>query len=332
MKILNKQIADAGFYVNLETSIERNEHVQKQIIDFNISGLERVVGITDNPIHSSATSSHKKIFELAKERNLESILVLEDDFQLYNNVYVRHEQNKKSLSEYLDEIIFEMSNIEWDVIMLGFNGRKKSIPLSKHFSITFKSTGAWGYIIKKDAYNYILDNFNYWSDRLAIDDILPFLNMRGFRTLSSNVQIIHHAKGFVSTLNPNGPVDYTTWIDGNYYNSIWNVIDNCDNFDECLTRIQDNSKFNRENIILLKNYPHNWQLLENFIRKDKKIGNSLIVLSEENIPMDNPDFNYLRYHFSSESYNLVIWESQLKDIKKYYNNIITIDFTNQIEL
>jgi GR25 family glycosyltransferase involved in LPS biosynthesis len=161
MKIFNKKIADIGYYINLDSSVDRKINVESQIERFEISDLHRIPALTDSMIQSSATKSHRKVFELCREQNIESVLVLEDDFQLYENVFLGEERHTKPLIDYLDDLINEMNSVEWDVILLGFNGRKPSIPLSRQFSITFRSTGGWGYIIKKSAYEYILDNFVY---------------------------------------------------------------------------------------------------------------------------------------------------------------------------
>jgi len=325
MKIFNKKIADIGYYINLDSSVDRKINVESQIEKFEISDLHRIPALTDSMIQSSATKSHRKVFELCREQNIESVLVLEDDFQLYENVFLGEERHTKPLIDYLDDLINEMNSVEWDVILLGFNGRKPSIPLSRQFSITFRSTGGWGYIIKKSAYEYILDNFEYYRDRMAIDDILPALNFSGFRTVSTNVQVINHAVGFVSTLNPQGPVDYRQWINGNYYNSIWRHIKHMENFEHGLDEIFNNSKFNRENLIVLKNYPKNYIEIESFISSKNEYRLSLVLLNVDEV--SDEEFRSLNYHFSVESSSLVTWSSYLPNVKKYYKNIYEIDLS-----
>lgn len=318
------KIADRGYYINLPSSTERKQNVESQIQRFNIENLERFEALTDTRIHSSATKSHRKIFELASELGLESVVVLEDDFQLYDEVYVRDYPLRKSFLEYLKEVKEDMDNQEWDVILLGFNGKKTCIPMSRHFSIPFKSTGAWAYIIKKRAYEFILNTYDYGRDVLAIDDILPILNWEGFRTVATNVQLFHHGVGFISTLNPQGPVDYRQWIDGNYYNTIWKHVEVPEpTFDECLDKIYENSRFNREYLVVIKNYPTNYIEIEEFIKSKNEYKNSLVLLDESTIPFDN--FRALNYHFGVESFLLVNWLNQKEKITKYYKNILTIE-------
>jgi hypothetical protein len=90
------------------------------------------------------------------------------------------------------------------------------------------STGAWAYLIKKDAYKYILENSNYRRDYIAIDDYLPLLSKKGFVTLTTIPMTINHSIGFESTLQPRGPVNYSAWISGNYYKFLYGNYKNGD--------------------------------------------------------------------------------------------------------
>lgn len=328
MKILGKKIADIGYYINLNESTDRKENVEKQINDFKIEDLNRLSALTDDMRQSSATKSHRKIFELCRENNVERVVVLEDDFQLFDEVCVGLRTLSKPLAEYLDGLIEEMESIEWDVILLGFNGRKIAIPFSKNFSIPFSCTGGWGYIIKKSAYEFILDNYDYGRDRMAIDDILPSLNYRNLRTLATNVQVVHHGVGFISTLNPSGPVNYTDWINGNYYNSIWRHIKefgSITTFDEALNLIYENSKFFRENLIVFKNFPKDPGKIESYIRTNEIYKNCLVLLNYDEL--SHEEMRMINYHFVSESSLLVNWTINLQNIKKYFQNIVEVDLS-----
>jgi GR25 family glycosyltransferase involved in LPS biosynthesis len=214
MEILGVKLSSNGYFINLDSSTDRLENVNNQIKTFNIKNLNRVSAITDPWIQSSCTKSHRKVFEIAKTNNEEVISVFEDDFQFNNDI--RYFNEKVDLSETLLQIVKDMDSVDWDVILLGCNPKSDIIPITNNLGVIHKCTGGWAYIIKKRAYEYILENFNYSSDRLAIDDILPLLNYRGFKTLTTIPMITHHAIGFVSTLQPNGPVNYTIWIEGSW--------------------------------------------------------------------------------------------------------------------
>ena len=47
IKILDIEIADKGYYINLDESIERKENVEKQIEQYSIENLERFSALKD---------------------------------------------------------------------------------------------------------------------------------------------------------------------------------------------------------------------------------------------------------------------------------------------
>lgn len=291
--INNQILADHGFFINLDSSLDRLQNANNQIKNFNISGLERFSAIRDTLHQSSATKSHCAALSLSLERGYDCVFIAEDDFQILPNVSVGGGFTE-SLYSYLPEFTGHISEYNWDVLLLGFNGKKKCIPVSKHLSKNFKSTGAWGYLIKKKAIEFILNNFSYYRDRQAIDDILPSLTYYGFNSLVANIQIVHHAHGLVSTLQPSlGPIDYREWINGNYYNCIWFYIKNASSFDNALDEIYLNSEFNRNNIISIKNYDGQIEKILNFISSHPEYEGSYMEI-------DASQDSALRYNMSVE--------------------------------
>jgi hypothetical protein len=204
----------------------------------------------------------------------------------------------------LVEFSEHIKNLEWDIILLGYNGRKYSITESKHLCSNYKSTGAWGYLIKKNAYEYILDNFNYYRDRMAIDDLIPYMNYCGFKSMASNVQIVHHATGFVSTLNPQGPVNYDSWIEGNYYASLWGGGQPKEkDLDECLNELFNRDKKQRDIYYEIENYDGNYEKLMSFLMSNREIERSHIFVTQNKIIKDILPF--INYTFGVESRQLL---------------------------
>jgi GR25 family glycosyltransferase involved in LPS biosynthesis len=304
--ILGNKLADAGFYINLEESVDRRENVQKQIEKYKITNLNLVKADTDPLRQSSATKSHRKVFEIAKENNLDVIAVFEDDFQIYDDVYIGEKNINKDLSNFLQEFSQHITNEDWDIMCLGFNGKKFTLPATKYFSVNYKSTGGWGYLIKKRAYEYILDNFDYGRDMLAIDDIIPHMNYCGFKSMTANVQIVHHATGFVSTLSPQGPVNYDTWIQGNYYNCIWGALSKFTTFDETLQELCNDTEKTRNRYFVIENYDGNFDNLIKCIRNDEKLKRSLIVVKSGNL--SDELIRSQNYTFSVEIFDLIFWD------------------------
>lgn len=302
LSILNTNLADRGFYINLDESKDRRVNVENQKIKYGICELDRFKAIKD-PLHqASATASQLEVFKLANNMSLNTIGVFEDDFEILNNSYILEEKCSEKTEVFLELLSKDIidNNINWDVLLLGFNPKKPCIPVSLTLSRVFKSTGAWSYLIKKRAWNFILDNFNYYSDRQAIDDILPYLSFHGFDVFATNVQVCHHGVGFVSTLQPDlGPIDYSQWIYGNYYRYMWNSLKEPAEFQELLHNNYQNSQDIRENKILFKKFTGDTHSLNNFLEDNPNFTRFYSELE------DNYNINNVGYYLNAECPHLI---------------------------
>lgn len=219
-------LADKGFYINLEKSVERKDNIGKQIKKFNIKGLNRFNALTDDLVQYSCTKSHLAVFEKASKDNLDIIFVAEDDMNIDEICYTPYVEEQISFKDVLLKVYNDLQNNDWDILLFGCNPKVQLIPITDNLAINYKSTGAWAYLIKKNAYEYILNNSNYRRDYLAIDDYLPIMNDRGFISLCTIPLLINHAIGFESTLQPNGLVNYDLWIKGNYHKNLYENYEN----------------------------------------------------------------------------------------------------------
>jgi len=215
--ILGNILADKGFYINLNSSTNRREHIDELIEKYEIKNFNRFEALTDEMIQFSCTKSHLGIFTQSLNEDLDIIFVAEDDIDIHDECYLPIKKDKTFFKDVINQVNEEMKNVEWDVILFGCNPRSTIIPVTETLGLIHKSTGAWAYIIKKRAYSFLLEKSNYRSDLIAIDDYLPMLNEHGFVTLTTLPLTIAHADGFESTLQPRGPVHYTGWIQGNYH-------------------------------------------------------------------------------------------------------------------
>jgi GR25 family glycosyltransferase involved in LPS biosynthesis len=238
VSILDIKIADKGYYINLDSSVDRRTSVEHQIEKYKILNLERFSAITDPARFLSCTKSHLKIFEISTE---DSLLILEDDFQIYDNLKIK--DYTYDFEKTLSDVISQLETMDWDVVLLGCNPKAYLIPISNQLSINSKSTGSWAYIIKKRAYKYIFDNSNYFKDYLAIDDWLCHLSTLGFKVLTTTPKLVSHAIGFESTMMPSGKVNYDAWIEGNYEQYLYKDIKKED--------FMDDFRFERETTIVV---------------------------------------------------------------------------------
>lgn len=286
-------LADHGFYINLPESTERKNHVLNQIDKFSISGLDRFEAIRNKEITSaSATDSQIAVFKIAKENNLNSIAVFEDDFIIQSNLMaVRNSKLTYNLSEYLEIISKEINDINWDVLFLGLNVRKKTMPVTKHLSRLFKSTGAWAYIIKKPAYEFLIDNVHYARDRMAIDDLLPELTYHGFDCFITNLCIANHAHGFSSTMQPQySSTDYREWILGNYHCNVWDSVDDTQisNINDFINILWKQKEQSLKYIVRLNNFNGDIKILESLEEKIPQFRNCYMEIPNSNFV----DLNY----------------------------------------
>lgn len=229
-KIEGVKLADSGYYINLEESEDRRLKVNEQIEKFNIEGLERYEAVINEFLPAGPTVSHLKLMEeLLELEDQETFFIAEDDFNINETVELIGTKFKLPLKEYLTSLSESLEGIEWDIVQLGCNPSVPFIFEDKNLGYMFKSTGAWAYLINKRACRYILDNFSYMRDRLAIDNIIPILNLRGFKSFMTPVNVIDHAVGMPSTVQRHiKQCNYKAWIEGNYHKNITTFVNNCD--------------------------------------------------------------------------------------------------------
>ena len=227
IKINGTTIAQRGYYINLDSSEDRRSKVESQIEKYKIEGLERFSAITDPFLAFSCTKSHLEIFKKCKEDDIETVLILEDDFEIRERYTIPETQIgtlQFDFKKTLNNVMLELKQVDWDVVLFGCNPVHALIPETNLLARNFKSTGAWAYLINKKAYTYILENSNYFKDYLAIDNWLPFLSYLKFNVFATTPCLISHGVGLESTLNPQGPVNYDAWIEGNYNKHLYSHI------------------------------------------------------------------------------------------------------------
>lgn len=106
---------DAAFCINLDKRKDKWEESKKEFKKINLE-VERVSGIdgfleplaTIKPGEVGCLKSHLKVFETAKERNLNSFLMLEDDVCFSDNFHERFDMIERQLPNY--EMLYFGSN------------------------------------------------------------------------------------------------------------------------------------------------------------------------------------------------------------------------------
>jgi GR25 family glycosyltransferase involved in LPS biosynthesis len=165
IKFNDIKIADIGFYINLDKREDRKEKIESQLIDFNISGVERhsaFSGYDSNTLNCKR--SHLQLMEKLLETDFETLLILEDDC-LFLDV----------LKEDGDKIFNDINNTEWDVFWLGCRNRRNPIKVKNNCLQVSSVSYAQSYLIKRDFCKFIIDNFsetNFFGQPVTPDELL----------------------------------------------------------------------------------------------------------------------------------------------------------------
>ena len=134
------------FYINLDKRPDRLSEIQSELEKMGLSG-ERYSAIhTPGFGQIGCTMSHINVLKIARERNLENVLIFEDDFEFIvsKDVFL---SNIKSFFE---------KKIEYDVLMLSYN-LNHSEPVDDIIGRTKDVQTASGYIVHNRFYTTLIN-------------------------------------------------------------------------------------------------------------------------------------------------------------------------------
>lgn len=134
--------------------------------------LEKTDGVTIRPGDYGCLLSHVEVIKTAKERQLECILVLEDDVEFIDGF---QDRLNKAMSELPDN---------WDMLWLGGLPREKNEPYSDSLDRMFGSWGTYGYVIRNTMYLTVLRVLSEQPIKYSVDDYYGRLHSKhnSFRT------------------------------------------------------------------------------------------------------------------------------------------------------
>jgi glycosyl transferase family 25 len=134
---------DRIFYINLDKRKDRNVHCLKQLFSIGtpVNKIERFSAIENSLGHIGCFKSHLACLKLAKERNYENVLIVEDDIYFTDVEFIKNN---------LDKIF----NYKFDVFFLGVNLLNFD-PIDKYIIRVIHSGCFLGYIVQ----NHYLDKF-----------------------------------------------------------------------------------------------------------------------------------------------------------------------------
>jgi len=139
----------SGFYINLNSRVDRKLHVEQQLdllgIRDNVKRFNAILNINGR---IGCSLSHLKCIQMAKEQNMECVLIVEDDIS-----FLLPEEFVENVNKFL-------SNPEnkWDVLLLAGNNLP---PFTTNDEVSIQVSHCQtttGYIVKNHYYDTLIAN------------------------------------------------------------------------------------------------------------------------------------------------------------------------------
>lgn len=142
-------------YINLQERIDRKAQVEQQLNMVGLTNFNRFNAIKLPNGALGCSMSHLKCLQLAKERNLDHILIVEDDIIFLNPGIFIGQLNK-----------FLQNNKEWDMLLIAGN----NVPPYRVVDDTCVQV-SWcqtttGYLIRKQYYDILINNIKEGINKL----------------------------------------------------------------------------------------------------------------------------------------------------------------------
>ena len=148
---IGKYLLENVYYINLEERKDRKDLVESELKKLKWK-YERFNAIRLKDGRAGCSMSHLKLLEMAKAKQLEYIVIVEDDIQ-----FMKPEQYNYMLLEFAR--FMNSHNIDYDVLLLAGNLRPPVAHVNNFITRIYKSWTTTGYIVKKHYYDIMINNF-----------------------------------------------------------------------------------------------------------------------------------------------------------------------------
>ena len=171
-ELLTNGKIDHVFFINLERRKDRLVEIESEVNKYGIIG-ERFNACTHVNGAVGCANSHLEVLKLAKSRNYENVLILEDDFQFL----VSKEEFEMELSRFFTYA----ETHSYDVCMFSYNLKESSdIENTPYLKRVLDAQTASGYLVNRDYYDKLITLFE-WAN--------PLLEETGQHWIYSNDQV-----------------------------------------------------------------------------------------------------------------------------------------------
>lgn len=135
-------------YINLERRKDRNANAINELKKLGLNNVTRFNAIENSNGAIGCSLSHIKCIEIAIQNNYDYVLICEDDISVLNVELFLTNANK-----------FLNSDLEWDVALIAGNNTLPFKPVSEFCIQVYNCLTTTGYIVKKQYYTNLLNNF-----------------------------------------------------------------------------------------------------------------------------------------------------------------------------
>jgi hypothetical protein len=143
------------FYINLDSRVDRKILFEEEFKDKSIKP-KRFSAIPHEFGLAGCGLSHLKLLQYAKQENLTSIIIFEDDFQF-------------SITNEEFDIILQNLPSDFDVVMLSYNLKKEGASYNEYFGLCEEVQTASGYIVSSKFFDALINNLDVAMKVLCTD-------------------------------------------------------------------------------------------------------------------------------------------------------------------
>lgn len=145
------------YYINLEIRPDRKQHVESELRSLGWNPKRfNAIKLSNGALGCS--TSHLRCLELAKNENLDHILICEDDITFLNKDLFKNQLNN-----------FLSTNKSWDVILIAGNNMGSIMPICNSAVKVSNCNAATGYLVKREYFDTLIQNFQEGINKLNVE-------------------------------------------------------------------------------------------------------------------------------------------------------------------
>jgi GR25 family glycosyltransferase involved in LPS biosynthesis len=146
-------------YINLESRVDRKEHIESQLKSIGIVYPRRFNAIKLKNGRIGCSMSHLKCLEIAKKNNWPYVMICEDDLLILDSEkFVQHINTFFSLHG--------NNNDSWNVLLIAGNNVPPYVTVDDKCIRVSHCQTTTGYIVKRSYYNILINNIRTGIERL----------------------------------------------------------------------------------------------------------------------------------------------------------------------